>query len=93
MSTIGYNDKLHVLLQHVLDRVKNFQVSPERLDVIRAHIKLEWENFFLGQSYRISDYYGHYLMNERQWTIKEKLEVLPCKRNPARLFYKDAYHD
>ncbi|KAI0032813.1 Metalloenzyme, LuxS/M16 peptidase-like protein [Vararia minispora EC-137] len=72
----GYNDKLHVLLRHVLDRIRNLQVLSDRLDVMKEQTKREWENFFLGQTYRISDYYTRYLLNERQWTIQEKLEAL-----------------
>lgn len=44
-----------------------------------AQIKRDWENFFLGQSYQLSDYYGRYFMNEKQWTILEKLQVLDCE--------------
>ena len=44
-----------------------------------AQIRRDWENFFLGQSYQLSDYYGRYLMNEKQWTIQEKLQVLDCE--------------
>jgi insulysin len=44
-----------------------------------AQIKRDWENFFLGQSYQLSDYYGRYFMNEKQWTISEKLQVLDCE--------------
>ncbi|KAI0310642.1 Metalloenzyme, LuxS/M16 peptidase-like protein [Amylostereum chailletii] len=84
----GYNDKLDVLLRNVLERVKALEVRPERLELVHFRdvtcanmfvdqAKLEWENFFLGQTYRISDYYGRYLMNEKQWTITEKLQALP----------------
>jgi len=41
--------------------------------------KREWENFFFGQSYQLSDYYGRYLLSAQQWTLVEKLEELPCK--------------
>ena len=43
---------------------------------MKEQAKRDWENFFLGQSYQISDYYGRYLITEKQWTLKEKLEVL-----------------
>ncbi|KAI0273475.1 Metalloenzyme, LuxS/M16 peptidase-like protein [Gloeopeniophorella convolvens] len=72
----GYNDKLHVLLRDVLEKANTLEVRADRLEVMKEKIKRDWENFFLGQSYQLSDYYGRYLMNERQWTILEKLEVL-----------------
>ncbi|KAI0053918.1 hypothetical protein FA95DRAFT_1551697 [Auriscalpium vulgare] len=72
----GYNDKLHILWRDIMEKVRNLQVQTDRLDVMKEQTKRDWENFFLGQTYRISDYYGRYLMNERQWTIPEKLEAL-----------------
>jgi insulysin len=76
VSVTGYNDKLHVLLRDVLVKAKDVEVRADRLDVMKEKTKRDWENFFLGQSYQLSDYYGRYLMNEKQWTILEKLQVL-----------------
>lgn len=44
-----------------------------------TQIKRDWENFFLGQSYQLSDYHGRYFMDEKQWTVLEKLQVLDCE--------------
>ena len=55
------------------------QLSLEIRSIFFVQIKRDWENFFLGQSYQLSDYYGRYLMNEKQWTILEKLQVLDCE--------------
>lgn len=90
----GYNDKVSVLVRHVLEKVKGLVVNPKRLAVVKEAVRTffisvsaifnfwqarrEWENFFLGQSYSLSDYYGRYLMTERQWTIEERLKELPC---------------
>ncbi|KAI0005889.1 Metalloenzyme, LuxS/M16 peptidase-like protein [Russula compacta] len=76
VSVSGYNDKLHVLLRDVLEKAKNIEVRADRLQVMIEKIKRDWENFFLRQSYQLSDYYGRYLMDEKQWTIVEKLQVL-----------------
>lgn len=76
VSMNGYNDKVIVLVQHVLERVKQITVRPERLIVMKEEIKKTWENFFLGQSYQLSEYYGRYMLTERQWTIHEKLQEL-----------------
>ncbi|KDQ61093.1 hypothetical protein JAAARDRAFT_32094 [Jaapia argillacea MUCL 33604] len=69
----GYNDKLPLLARHVLESVKNLKVDPERLNVMKEEVKRQWQNFFLGQSYTISEYYGRYLITEKQWTLQEKL--------------------
>lgn len=34
----GYNDKLSVLARHVLQKIKDIQVSPERLEVIKEQV-------------------------------------------------------
>ncbi|OJT08672.1 Insulin-degrading enzyme [Trametes pubescens] len=70
----GYNDKLHVLAKDVLERAKALKVKPERLAVMKDQAKREYENFFLGQPYRLSDYYTRYLLTEREWTMSELLE-------------------
>jgi hypothetical protein len=36
------------------------------------------ENFFLGQSYALSDYYTRYIMAQQQWTLEKLLQELPC---------------
>jgi len=76
VSVSGYNDKLHVLLRDVLQKAKSLEVRADRLEIMIQKMKRDWENFFLGQTYQLSDYYGRYLMNEKQWTILEKLQVL-----------------
>ncbi|KAJ4493396.1 Metalloenzyme, LuxS/M16 peptidase-like protein [Lentinula lateritia] len=73
----GYNDKMSVLVQHVLDKVKTLQVRPDRMRVVIEQNKHNWENFFLGQSYQLSEYYGRYLMTQEQWTVDEYLKELP----------------
>ncbi|EGN95669.1 hypothetical protein SERLA73DRAFT_113347 [Serpula lacrymans var. lacrymans S7.3] len=73
----GYNDKLGVLAKHVLERVKTLEVRADRLEVVKEQIERDWGNFFLGQTYRLSDYYGRYLLENQQWTLEEKLPEVP----------------
>jgi len=35
----GYNDKLHVLLQHILEKVKTLEVKPDRLEVMKEQVR------------------------------------------------------
>ncbi|KAF8798143.1 hypothetical protein BYT27DRAFT_7124234 [Phlegmacium glaucopus] len=73
----GYNDKMSVLVRHILEKVKGLVVDPQRLSVKKEQVRLEWQNFFLGQPYSISDFYGRYLLSEYQWTAEDKLKELP----------------
>ncbi|KAG6907416.1 hypothetical protein DXG01_008988 [Tephrocybe rancida] len=77
VSISGYNDKLSVLVRKVLEAVKSLSVDPQRLVVMKEQVILEWRNFFLGQSYTLSDYFGRYLLTADQWTLEEKLKELP----------------
>ena len=38
VSVSGYNDKLHVLAKHVLDKVKGIQVKADRLEIVKEQV-------------------------------------------------------
>ena len=75
----GYNDKLHVLAKDVFQSARALKVNPERLNAKKQEVKRDWENFFLEQPFRISDYFARYLMIQRQWTLQEKLAEISSK--------------
>ncbi|KAF8637420.1 hypothetical protein AX17_002915 [Amanita inopinata Kibby_2008] len=76
LTTHGYNDKMTVLVEHILEKIKGLNIDIKRLETIKEQAKRTWENFFMGQSYHLSDYYGRYLISEQQWTVEEKLREL-----------------
>jgi hypothetical protein len=49
------------------------------LTLLDTQLEKEWRNFFFGQSYTLSDYFGRYLLAEKQWTIEDQMDELPCK--------------
>ncbi|TFK92329.1 hypothetical protein K466DRAFT_582051, partial [Polyporus arcularius HHB13444] len=73
----GYNDKLPLLAKTVVERAKNLKVDPDRLAVMKDQAKREYENYFLGAPYRLSNYYNRYLLSEREWTMDELLAEVP----------------
>ncbi|KAH8099586.1 Metalloenzyme, LuxS/M16 peptidase-like protein [Cristinia sonorae] len=72
----GYNDKLHVLAHHVFNKARTLQVKLDRLSLKKEELKRDWENFFLDQPVRVSDYLARYLLAEKDWTLVEKLAEL-----------------
>lgn len=38
MSLSGYNDKLHVLSHHVLEKIKNLEIKEDRLKVMKEQV-------------------------------------------------------
>ena len=45
----GYNDKMFVLAQHVLEKIKTLVVDPRRLEVIKESVR-----FFSQNSYNVA---------------------------------------
>ena len=41
MSLSGYNDKLHVLAQHVLEKIKNLEIRKDRLEVMKEQVRVK----------------------------------------------------
>ncbi len=41
VSVGGYNDKLDVLLQRLLEKARNLEIKPDRLDVIKEEVSDE----------------------------------------------------
>lgn len=72
----GYNDKLSVLVEHVLKKLKDITITQDRVTVVAEQLQQEIENFYLTQPYTISDYYADYFLQERGWTPKQKLAEL-----------------
>ncbi|KAJ7085711.1 Metalloenzyme, LuxS/M16 peptidase-like protein [Mycena belliarum] len=73
----GFNDKMAVLVKHVLEKIKGIVIDSNRLAVMKEQAKRDLENFFLGQSYSLSDYYGRYILAQQQWTLEQLLKELP----------------
>ncbi|KAJ7311450.1 Metalloenzyme, LuxS/M16 peptidase-like protein, partial [Mycena albidolilacea] len=73
----GFNDKMSVLVKAVLEKIKGIVVAADRLAVMKEQAKRDLENFFLGQSYALSDYYTRYIMAQQQWTLEKLLQELP----------------
>jgi insulysin len=76
VSVNGYNDKLPVLMQRLLERVRSLEVKDDRLAVIVEQTKRGWQNFFLNQTYQISNYFTSYLLTENQFTVMDKLKEI-----------------
>lgn len=77
LSLKGYNDKLPELAKYVVRALKNLVPTQDRLDVMKEKLKREWDNFFMNQSYQLSDYYGRHMLAHQTWTVQELLEELP----------------
>jgi insulysin len=86
----GYNDKLQILLEKIIIEMKNFKVDPERFLLIKERLQREYKNSLLEEPFRQSGYYLGCILNEKLWTVEEKLEALQNIRyEDIEIFYPD----
>ena len=45
VAVSGYNDKLHVLLRDVLEKMRSLEVRAERLEIIKEKVCMTFHNF------------------------------------------------
>ncbi|KAG2190397.1 hypothetical protein INT46_004590 [Mucor plumbeus] len=72
----GYNDKLPVLLEKVIQKMRDFQVNPERFKLLKDQLRRSYKNFSLEPPYQHALYYLSYLTQDKMWTNAEKLAEL-----------------
>ncbi|XP_012261292.2 insulin-degrading enzyme isoform X2 [Athalia rosae] len=71
----GYNDKQHVLLEKIIDRMVNFTVDPQRFEIIKENYIRGLKNFDAEQPYQHAVYYLAVLLAENVWTKDELLDA------------------
>ncbi|ODV92635.1 hypothetical protein CANCADRAFT_56288 [Tortispora caseinolytica NRRL Y-17796] len=76
LSISGYNDKLHVLLEKILQEIVAFTVKPDIFKVVKQKLTQKFANFGYNAPYTQIGIYGSYVLNERSWSVEEKLEAL-----------------
>ncbi|CAL1686426.1 unnamed protein product [Lasius platythorax] len=73
----GFDDKQYILLKKIVDRMINFQLSPENFEVDRQnhiqHCKKQLKQFEESQPYRQAQYYLSILLNKY---LISKVEIL-----------------
>jgi len=76
LSVEGYNDKASVLLQKVVERMRNLEINPDRFHLIQDQMDRMYKNFKLEAPHQHAMYYMSYLTQEKLWTQEEKLAEL-----------------
>ncbi|KAF9388399.1 Insulinase (Peptidase M16) [Mortierella sp. AD011] len=76
LSVEGYNDKAHVLLQKVVEKMNSLVIDPERFHLIQDQMERMYKNFKQEAPHQHAMYYMSYLTQEKLWTQEEKLAEL-----------------
>ncbi|XP_066956310.1 insulin-degrading enzyme [Macrobrachium rosenbergii] len=75
LSVKGYNDKLHVLLEKILERMTSFEVDPKRFEILKDAYVRSLRNFDADQPHMHLVYYTSLLLGEHGWTKQELLQA------------------
>ncbi|CAI9099928.1 OLC1v1036825C1 [Oldenlandia corymbosa var. corymbosa] len=77
VTVVGYNHKLRILLDTVIERIAKFEVKPDRFSVIKELVTKDYQNFKFQQPYQLAMYYGSLIVHDQALPWDEELEVLP----------------
>lgn len=72
----GYNDKMSVLLEKVLLKMRDLEVKPDRFKVVKDYITRSYKNWELAPPYQQIREFSKYLSVERCWLTEEHLEEI-----------------
>ncbi|KAI7990111.1 Insulin-degrading enzyme-like 1, peroxisomal [Camellia lanceoleosa] len=77
VTVVGYNHKLRILLETVVEKIAKFEVKPERFAVIKEMVTKDYQNFKFQQPYQQAMYYCSLILEDQTWPWNDGLEVLP----------------
>ncbi|KTG48023.1 hypothetical protein cypCar_00004166 [Cyprinus carpio] len=76
LSVKGYNDKQHILLKKIIEKMATFQIDEKRFDIIKEAYMRSLNNFRAEQPHQHAMYYLRLLMTEVAWTKDELRDAL-----------------
>uniref|UniRef100_A0A1J3GFR1 Zinc-metallopeptidase, peroxisomal n=1 Tax=Noccaea caerulescens TaxID=107243 RepID=A0A1J3GFR1_NOCCA len=76
LTLIGYNHKLRILLETVVEKIANFEVKPDRFAIIKETVTKEYQNYKFRQPYHQAMYYCSLILQDQTWPWTEELDVL-----------------
>lgn len=73
LSIKGYNDKQHILLTKIMEKLTTFKVDPKRFEILKERYLRNLRNFESEQPHQHATYYLSLLLTEHAWTKDELL--------------------
>ncbi|KAL1312426.1 hypothetical protein HN51_039044 [Arachis hypogaea] len=77
VTVLGYNHKLRILLETIIEKIATFRVQTDRFSVIKEMVTKEYQNSKYQQPYQQAMYYCSLILQDQTWPWMEQLEVLP----------------
>ncbi|KAL5612804.1 hypothetical protein BROUX41_004112 [Berkeleyomyces rouxiae] len=85
----GYNDKLSVLLEEVLLKIRHIKITDERFNIIKERIERNLRNWKLQPAYNQISFVTHSLMEEKEYPVENLLDHLAtAAADDVRYFHK-----
>nr|XP_031836448.1 insulin-degrading enzyme isoform X1 [Nomia melanderi] len=75
IAITGYDDKQHILLEAIMDKMINLEIDPKRFEALKENYSRALSNFEAGKPYQHTVYYLAVLLSERVWTKDELLKA------------------
>ncbi len=72
----GYNQKQHVLLEKILDKLVQFKVDAERFAVLKENYGRGLKNFEMEQPNQHAVHFNTMMLSEKFWQKQELLQAL-----------------
>ncbi|KAJ5466589.1 hypothetical protein N7539_009545 [Penicillium diatomitis] len=76
ISVGGYNDKMSVLLEKVLNTMRGLVVNQDRFSIIKERLSRAFRNAEYQQPFHQVGDYDRYLLSERSWVNEQYIEAL-----------------
>lgn len=77
VSISGYNHKMAMLLEKIIEKISNFKVREDRFLVVKEKILKDYLNFRFRQPYQQALYYSSLFLQHKTWDLNAYLEVIP----------------
>ncbi|KAK4783649.1 hypothetical protein SAY86_008023 [Trapa natans] len=77
VTVIGYNHKLRILLETVLEKIATFDVRLDRFSVIKETVIKGYQNLKFQKPYQQAMYYCSLILQDSTCSWMEQLEILP----------------
>ncbi|KAI8458009.1 Metalloenzyme, LuxS/M16 peptidase-like protein [Phakopsora pachyrhizi] len=72
----GYNEKLHLLMETVLEGLKNLKVDPKKFKLVKDEAERRWKNFVLEGPHSHASYWMNALLSHTHYSYEQKLQEI-----------------
>ncbi|KAL0714663.1 hypothetical protein Bca4012_021642 [Brassica carinata] len=73
---VGFNHKLRILLEAVMQKIAKFEVKPDRFSVVKETITKAYQNYKFQQPYQQALSYCSMVLQDNTWPWTEELDAL-----------------